>query len=173
MENLPIKTITTVNVLWEIKCVPVYAPLPRPCHDCKEWQHRRRNVRVWVVNNNAGSRPWDKGWGGGGVQVIQTLRWWGGGSRSPKKIFSALRVSVWSKNNGWPGPLDPPLNKIQGWTMHPLSSRAIHSLAWSLGVTQQIRRFCSQGEMDHQKVMWVGVVEVQNKYSCKGEIYVS
>ena len=49
------------------------------------------------------------------------------GSRSPKKIFSALRVSVWSKNNGWLGaprasPLDPPLNKTQGWTMHPLSS---------------------------------------------------
>ena len=36
------------------------------------------------------------------------------GGRSPKKLFSALRVSVWSKNKGgtWaprPPPLDPPL----------------------------------------------------------------
>ena len=47
-------------------------------------------------------------------------------------------------------PLDLPLNKTQGWTMHPLSSRADHSLvARSLSVTQQIRRFCAQGEMDH------------------------
>ena len=88
----------TVNVLWEIKFVPVYAPLPRPCHDCKEWQHRRRIVRVWVVNNSARSRPWDKG----GSRSSRPLD--GGGGRSPKKIFSALRVSVWSKNNGWPAP---------------------------------------------------------------------
>ena len=48
------------------------SPLPLPCHVCKVWQHRRCIVRVWVVNNSAGSRPSDKG--GGGVQVIQTLR---------------------------------------------------------------------------------------------------
>ena len=63
---------------------------------------------------------------------------------------------------------DPPLNRTQGWIMHPRSSKAVHSLAWSLGVTQQIRRFCSQGEME---TLWgTGVGELQNKYSCKGEI---
>ena len=66
------------------------------------------------------SRPLDSGEGGAGLQ---------------KNFFSALRVSVWAKNNGWPGPLDPSLNKTQGLTMHPLSSRAVHSLARSLGVT--------------------------------------
>ena len=30
MENLPIKTIMTVNVLLEVKCVPLYAPPPPP-----------------------------------------------------------------------------------------------------------------------------------------------
>ena len=29
---------------------------------------------------------------------------WGGGGRSPKNIFSALRVSVWSKNKQGAGP---------------------------------------------------------------------
>ena len=47
----------------------------------------------------AGSRPWDKGGGGG---VIQTLR--KGGAWSPKIFFSGLRASVWSKNKGGPLP---------------------------------------------------------------------
>ena len=35
---------------------------------------------------------------------IQTLRLGGGGGRrSPPKIFSALRASIWSKNMGGPG----------------------------------------------------------------------
>ena len=40
------------------------------------------------VLNSAGSRPLDKGGVG----------WVGGEARSPKKIFSALRASVWTKN---------------------------------------------------------------------------
>ena len=55
--------------------------------------------------------------------------------------------------------------------MHPLSSRAVHSLAArSLGVTQQIRKFCSLCEMDHKKRYKGGVGEARNKYSCKEEI---
>ena len=150
MENLPIKTIMTVNVLWEVQCVPVYAPLPRLCHHCEEWQHRWRIVIVWVVNNNAGSRPWDKKRGRSSRSLDK------GGGAGLQKIFSTLRALVWSKNKAGTrappraSPLDPPLNKTQGWTMHPLSGRAVHSLAaLSLGVTQQIRTFCAQGEMDH------------------------
>ena len=43
--------------------------------------------------------------GGGEGPVIQILRW--GRVRSPKKFFSALRATVWSKNRGGgpPGPL--------------------------------------------------------------------
>ena len=41
------------------------------------------------VLNSAVSRPLDKGVGVGEV---------GGEARSPKKIFSALRASVWTKN---------------------------------------------------------------------------
>ena len=66
------------------------------------------------------SRPLDKGGGGGR-------------GRSPKKSFSTLQALVWSKNKGGGAPrappLDPPLNKTQGWTMHPSSTRADHSLA--------------------------------------------
>ena len=89
----------TVNVLWEIKCVPVYAPLPLQCHDCKEWQHRRRIVTVWVVKNSARSRSWDKG----GSRSSRPLDR-GGGQPVSQKNFFGLRVSVWSKNNGWPAP---------------------------------------------------------------------
>ena len=64
------------------------------------------------------SRPLDKGRGGGaGLQ----------------KFFSTLRALVWFKNKEGRGPrappLDLPLNKTQGWTMHPSSTRAVHSLA--------------------------------------------
>ena len=98
MENLPIKTIMTVNVLWEIKCVPVYASLPLPCHDWEDWRHRRRIVRVWVVNNSA--RPWEKEAGGHPDPLV---RGWGVGAVS-KKMF--LQASVWSENKGAgpPGP---------------------------------------------------------------------
>ena len=40
----------------------------------------------------------------GGGAVIQTLRYGGGGSWSPKKFFLALWASVWSKNKGGVGP---------------------------------------------------------------------
>ena len=33
-----------------------------------------------------------------------------GGGQSPKKVFSALQTSVWSKNQGGAGPRAPPLN---------------------------------------------------------------
>ena len=89
------------------------------------------------------SRPLDSGEGGAGLQ---------------KKFFSALRVSVWAKNNGWPGPLNPSLNKTQGWTMHPLSSRAVHSLARSLNklggsarkVRWTIRKLCEWGWLKYK-----------------------
>ena len=41
--------------------------------------------------------------GGGGVQVLQTLRC-GRGKPVSQKNFSAFRVSVWSKSNGRPAP---------------------------------------------------------------------
>ena len=34
-----------------------------------------------------------------------------GGGGGLKNFFSALRVSVWSKNKGTPPPLDPPLSR--------------------------------------------------------------
>ena len=49
---------------------------------------------------SGGSKPSDKG----GGPVIQTLRYGGGGCWSPKKFFSALWASVWSKNKGGVGP---------------------------------------------------------------------
>ena len=36
------------------------------------------------------------------------IRGEGAGGRSPKKIFSAIRASAWSKNKGGPGPPGPP-----------------------------------------------------------------
>ena len=91
----------TVNVLWEIKFVPVYAPLPLPCHVCEVWQHRWRIVTVLVVNSSAGSRPWDKG----GFRSSRPLDERGGGLQ--KKFFWSFGSRVWSKNNGWPGPPGP------------------------------------------------------------------
>ena len=56
----------------------------------------------------------------------------GGGIVSLQKCFSAPWALVWSKNKGARAPrtppLDPPPNKTQGWTMHPLSRRTVHSL---------------------------------------------
>ena len=52
----------------------------------------------YVLHNSGGSRPSDKGGGGGGKGVF-------------KKIFSAFQASVWSKNKGEGSPaLDPPLH---------------------------------------------------------------
>ena len=71
----------------------------------KRWVTAQRNDNT-LANGTAGSRTWDKG---------------GGGRRSPKKFFSALRASVWSKKK-WRGgsprapPMDPPLNGT-GWVV--------------------------------------------------------
>ena len=55
------------------------------------------------AQHSAGCRPLDKVGGGGG--------------RSPKKIFSALRASVWSKNKGGEGGLSPSPGPATGaWT---------------------------------------------------------
>ena len=161
----------TVNVLWEIKFVPVYAPLPRPCHDCEEWLHRRRIVRVWVANNSAGSRPWDMG----GSRSSRPLDRGGGGGRSPKKIFSALRVSVWSKNNGRPGPPGS-LPWIRHWiklrdgsctlSATHLTIRSLDHLASLSKLGGSARRV----RWTIRNVMGEGVGELQNKYSCKREI---
>ena len=54
---------------------------------------------------SGGSRPWDKGGGGHPDPEIR-----GGGrgrASSPKKNFSALRASFWSKNKGGQGPPGP------------------------------------------------------------------
>ena len=52
-------------------------------------------------SNSGGSRPSDMGGGGGedGHPDPEITE-----GRSPKNFFSALRASVWSKNNGGPGP---------------------------------------------------------------------
>ena len=131
-------------------------------------------LRVWVVNNSARSRPSDKG-GGGGVQVIQTLRQWGEGSRSPKKVFSALRVSVQSKNNGWPAPPGS-----LPWIRHriklrdgPCTLSAAELFIRSLDHLASLNKLGGSARRVRwtiRNVMGVGVGEVQNKYSCKGEI---
>ena len=62
-------------------------------------------LQLCVAISSAGTRPLDKR---GGGAFIQTLRWGGeGGWGSPKKFFSTLRTSVWSKNKGEGGGLGP------------------------------------------------------------------
>ena len=51
------------------------------------------------INGGRSPRPLDKGEGGR--------------AQSPKKFFSALRASVWSKNKRGPAPLDPPLIAVR------------------------------------------------------------
>ena len=90
--------------------------------------------------------------GAGGFRSSRPLD--GRGAVSKKRFFGPSGLGFGLKIMGGPGPrappLVPPLNKTKGLTTHPLSSKAVHSLAArSLGVTQQIRKFCSQGEMDH------------------------
>ena len=70
------------------------------------------------IRGGRSSRPRDKGWRGG--HPDPEIR----GGRSQKKIFSALRPSVWSKNRGDPAPpLDLPLlpqssiSAIIWWTL--------------------------------------------------------
>ena len=145
-------------------------PLPLPCHDCEEWQHRWRIVIVWVVNNSAGSRPWDKKGGRSSISLNK------GGVHVSKKFFSTLRALVWSKNKAGArapraSPLDPPLNKTQRWIMHPLSSRAVNSLAArSLASLNKLGGSARRVRWTIRNVMGVGVGEVQKKYSSKGEI---
>ena len=67
---------------------------------------------------------------------------------------------VWSKNRGRgprAPPLDPPLNKTQGWTRHPLSSRAVHSPATSsLGVLNKLGGSAHMVRWTIRNVMRVG-----------------
>ena len=159
----------TVNVLWEIKCVPVYAPLPLPCHDCKVWQHRRRIVRVWVVNNSAGSSPWDKG----GFRSSRPLDGRGGGLQ--KTFFRSFGSRVWSKNNGWPGPPGPlpwfrHWIKLRDW---PRTLSAAELFIRSLDHLASLNKLGSSARRMRwaiRNVLGVEVGEVQNKYSCKGGI---
>ena len=58
------------------------------------------------VNNSSGSRPSDKG--GRRGRGRSSRSWDKRGGRLLKKCFSAVRVSVWSKNKGVPGPRPPP-----------------------------------------------------------------
>ena len=53
----------------------------------------------YVLQNSGGSRPSYKGGPGHPDPEIR------GGGQSPKKFFSALRASVWSKNKGRARPL--------------------------------------------------------------------
>ena len=62
---------------------------------------------VEPVHTSGGSRRSDKGGGGGGGRGRSSRPWdKGGGGQSPKKVFSALQTSVWSKirGGGPPGP---------------------------------------------------------------------
>ena len=58
-----------------------------------------------------GSRPWDKGAPGHPDPYIRG----GGVGAVSKKIFSALQVSVYSKNKGGRAPRDPPLDLPLLW----------------------------------------------------------
>ena len=53
-----------------------------------------------VQKFSAGSRPWHEVGGGRSSKPLDKGR----GRRSPKKLFLALRASVWSKNKGGGGP---------------------------------------------------------------------
>ena len=55
---------------------------------------------------SGGSRPSDKGRGGGGGRRHPDPEI--GGERSSKNFFSTLRASVWSKNKEAPAPPGPP-----------------------------------------------------------------
>ena len=98
----------------------------------------------------------------------------GGEWQVSKKFFSAPRALVSSKNKGGGAraprapSLDPPMNKTQGWTLSAAellipSLDHLASLNILGGTARRVR-------WTIRKVMGVGVGEVQNKYSCKGEI---
>ena len=97
----------------------------------------------------------------------------GGEWQVSKKFFSAPRALVSSKNKGGARAprapsLDPPMNKTQGWTLSAAellipSLDHLASLNKLGGTARRVR-------WTIRKVMGVEVGEVQNKYSCKGEI---
>ena len=72
--------------------------------------HHTKVLQLCVAISSAGSRPRDKRGGGRGVHPDPQMTGGGGGLGSPKKIFSALRTSVWSKSKEeGGGPPPPPL----------------------------------------------------------------
>ena len=170
MENLPIKTIMTVNVLWQVKCVPLYAPLPLPCHVCEEWQHRRRIVRVWVVNNSAGSRPWDKKGGRSSTSLNK------GGVQVSKKFFSTPRALVWSKNKAGAQAPPLPLPWIRHWIKlrdGPCTLSAaklfIRLPLYHLASLNKLGRFARRVRWTITNVMGVGVGKVQKNIPARGK----
>ena len=95
---------------------------------------------------------------------------------SPKKFFSALRVSVWSKNNGRPAPPG-----ILPWIRHWIKLRdwPCTLSAAELFIRSPLDHLASLNKLGDsaRRVRWIirnvmgeGVSELQNKYSCKGEI---
>ena len=145
-------------------------PLSLPCHDCEEWQHRRRIVRVWVVNNNAGSRPWDKEGGEGSSRPLNK------GGRSPKKFFRPFGPHFGLKIRGGVGPPG-----LLSWIRHwiklkdgPCTLSAAEPFIRSLDHLASLNKLAGSARRLRwtiRNVMGEGRGgEVQNKYSCKGEI---
>ena len=63
-------------------------------------------LNLKATHFSGGSRPTDKGWGGGGGHPDPDIR----GVGLQKNFFSALRASVWSTIKGGRPPRAPPLD---------------------------------------------------------------
>ena len=91
---------------------------------CEKEKNKLRRHHIIFMVCSAGSRPWDGGWGRSSRPIDK------GEGRSPQKNFSALRASVWSKNNGGPGPRAPPRDPLLVCTLIEHSAREIARSYW-------------------------------------------
>ena len=89
-------------------------------------------VKYTIGMNSGGSRPSDKGSGGGG----RSSRPWDKGAAISKKIFWTLRASVWSKNRGAPGPAPGSATDEYRWIRNDLGLHSFFFLFHSFSVPQ-------------------------------------
>ena len=110
MEGHLWKGNTSAQNLTELNCREIYVPVVYPASGhifavCTGVRKVLLRTLLTLRKCSTVSRPWDKG--AGSSRRLDKGR----GGRSPKKLFSALRESVWSKNKvGARVPRAPPLN---------------------------------------------------------------